>query len=255
MNNTLDQLLTLCQQLGVPVPPAPPPKPEPVEQPVQTPELFQPTHDIACYCPCDFRHLPVDPGTVDAIITDIPYVREWLSNAAEFAEWCRHVLKPGGVMVTWYSQHHLDECMAILGRHLHYQWILASPTYGAGDMRWLDFNPRFQLALVYGRDEQVRLKRKTDDVTPGGIIDWFDAGPIDKSVHRHQKTVCQMQYLVEAFTHERDLVCDPCAGSFTTAVACWNTNRRFLGGDINPDCLDMAREKFAGLHTEQANYG
>ena len=249
--NNLGQLQSLCGRLNVPVPPPPPPPeppvPQPVAPPVPQPVLYQPTPNIQCWCPCDFRNLPVEPETVDAVLTDLPYVEDWLSNAEDFARWCRHVLKPGGVLVTWYSQHHLDDCMAILGRHLHYQWIFASPIYGTGGMRWLSFIPRYQLALVYSRGEQIRLDRTTDDVAPGGIIDWFPAGPREKKWHKHQKNVCQMQHLVEAFTHEESLVCDPCSGGWTTAHACYLTNRKFVGGDIDPECLGIARERLSNL--------
>ena len=69
--NTIDQLEALCGQLGIPVPPPPPP--EPSKQPASEPEVYRPAEGIECWCPCDFRNLPVGPGTVDAVITDIPY--------------------------------------------------------------------------------------------------------------------------------------------------------------------------------------
>lgn len=251
MDNIIDQLQLLCGQLGIPLP-APPPVAEPTPQPIvhspAPPVIYQPLPGIECHCPCDFRNLPVQPGTVQAVITDIPYVREWLPNVAELAQWCASVLKPDGILVTWYSQHHLDECMAALGTHLNYQWIMASPIYGTGSMRWLSFIPRYQVAIVYSKSPQLRLLRTKEDWMPGQCItDIIPAGQRDKKLHPHAKTIAQQQYLVEAFSQEDDLICDTCAGSWTTAEACWHTNRRFIGSDINPECLEMARKRFSGL--------
>ncbi len=257
-----DNLRLLCGQMGVTVPPAPQPLVvEPAPQPVvhlpqKPPKPYQPFPGIDCYCPCDFRDLPVERGSVRAVLTDLPYAGKWLlPNVAEFAEWCSNALAPGGIMVTWYSHHHLDEVMVELGKHLHYQWILASPLYGTGAMRWLSFQPRFQLALVYSKDERIRLRQATDDWMPGSIGDLVPAGPRDKEYHKHQKTVCQQQYLIEMLTDEEDLVVDTCSGAWTTAVACRLTNRRFIGSDNDVVCLEKARERFKELGATEVHHG
>ena len=88
--DTLDQLEALCGQLDIPVPPPPPPEP-PAPKPVALPSQpvhYQPFPDIDCWCPCDFRNLPVEPGTVDAIVTDIPWAKDWLEEAVQFSKWC-----------------------------------------------------------------------------------------------------------------------------------------------------------------------
>lgn len=47
-------------------------------------------------------------------------------------------------------------------------------------------------------------------------------------VHSSQKPVKLMEYLIKTYTNEGDLVLDFAAGSFTTAIACMNTNRKFI---------------------------
>lgn len=255
----MEDLLLLCGKMGIPLPAPPPVVVEPTPQSVvylaPKPVLYEPFPGIDCWCPCDFRNLPVEPGSVRAVLTDVPYAGSWLPNVAEFAQWCSNVLAPGGIVVTWYSHHHLNKVMMELGRHLHYQWLFVSPLYGTGAMRWLSFQPRYQLALIYGKDEKIRLNRSTDDLTPGCIADLIPAGEREKSLHDHQKTICQQQYLVEAFTNEDDLVCDPCAGSWTTAEACRLTNRRFIGSDINPECMEMAKTRFSKLGATEVHHG
>ena len=55
--------------------------------------------------------------------------------------------------------------------------------------------------------------------------------PNDKQkskLHPTQKPVALMEYLIKTYTNEGDLVLDNCAGSGTTAIACLNTNRKYI---------------------------
>jgi site-specific DNA-methyltransferase (adenine-specific) len=52
--------------------------------------------------------------------------------------------------------------------------------------------------------------------------------PNNSSIHPTQKPVALFEYLIKTYTNENELVLDNCSGSGTTAVACMNTNRRFI---------------------------
>ncbi len=226
--NTLEMLNQVCADLGIaPLPPSPPPV------------SYTPVPGIDCYC-CDFRRLPVEGGTVKAVLTDIPYYVDWLPTATVLADWCANVLVPDGVLVTWLPQYHLDESIAAFTKHLHFQWCFISPLVGSYRSLGNRINSRYQLACVFSVGATWRLHRGCDD--------WVPAGRRDKKYHKHGKTVAQMQYLVEAFSQESDLICDPCSGGWTTAEACYLTNRHFIGGDIDPECLGMARQRFSVLN-------
>jgi site-specific DNA-methyltransferase (adenine-specific) len=47
-------------------------------------------------------------------------------------------------------------------------------------------------------------------------------------LHPTQKPVALFEYLIRTYTNEGDTVMDNCAGSFTTAIACINTNRKYI---------------------------
>jgi site-specific DNA-methyltransferase (adenine-specific) len=49
-----------------------------------------------------------------------------------------------------------------------------------------------------------------------------------KGFHPTQKPIALFEYLIKTYTNEGDLVLDNCAGSGTTAIACENTNRRWV---------------------------
>ena len=73
---------------------------------------------------------------------------------------------------------------------------------------------------------------KKIDVYDDGFSFPSDVLEIDNSnynsLHPTQKPVALFEYLIKTYTNEGDLVLDNCSGSGTTAIACINTNRRYI---------------------------
>jgi DNA modification methylase len=51
------------------------------------------------------------------------------------------------------------------------------------------------------------------------------------------------EWFVKLFTIEGDLVLDPFLGSGTTGVVCRRLNRRFIGMELKPEYVTIARER------------
>lgn len=88
------------------------------------------------------------------------------------------------------------------------------------------------------------------EVTGGGNTDRYPRSvllfPSDKqktNIHPTQKPLSLMEYLVRTYTNEGDIVLDNCIGSGTTAVACKNTNRKFIGFELDKNYFDIANER------------
>ena len=66
----------------------------------------------------------------------------------------------------------------------------------------------------------------------------------DKSkTHPTQKPVALCEYLIKTYTDEGDTVLDNCMGSGTTAVACINTNRNYIGFELSEEYCKIAEER------------
>ena len=52
-----------------------------------------------------------------------------------------------------------------------------------------------------------------------------------------------MDRLVEIHSNPGDLIVDPYCGSGTTGVSALKLGRRFIGGDIMPEYIEIARER------------
>ena len=64
-----------------------------------------------------------------------------------------------------------------------------------------------------------------------------------KTIHSTQKPVALMEYLIKTYTNEGDTVLDNCMGSGTTGVACVNTNRKFIGIELDKGYFDIAKQR------------
>ena len=71
---------------------------------------------------------------------------------------------------------------------------------------------------------------------------------LDKdSVHPTQKPVALMEYLIRTYTNKGEVVLDNCMGSGTTGAACVNTNRQFIGIEMNDNYFKIAEERINNI--------
>lgn len=72
----------------------------------------------------------------------------------------------------------------------------------------------------------------------------FEYAPQDSSrFHPTQKAVPLMAWCLNNYSKENDLIFDAFAGSFTTAIACIRTNRRFIGCELDSIYFEKACER------------
>jgi len=64
-----------------------------------------------------------------------------------------------------------------------------------------------------------------------------------ENIHNSEKPISLMQILITQSTDAGDIVLDPFMGSGTTAIACMNTNRNFIGFELNKEYYDIANRR------------
>lgn len=74
----------------------------------------------------------------------------------------------------------------------------------------------------------------------------------DKGLHPTQKPVALLEYLIKTYTNEGDTVLDNCMGSGSTGVACVDTNRNFIGIELDEKYFNIAKERVIDI-TEVQN--
>jgi len=64
-----------------------------------------------------------------------------------------------------------------------------------------------------------------------------------RTIHHTQKPLVLFEYLIKTYTKPGELVLDSCMGSGTTAVACLNTGRNFIGFELDHQCFNAAERR------------
>ena len=83
----------------------------------------------------------------------------------------------------------------------------------------------------------------SDEKYPTSIVSVSKEHNVGKFFHPTQKPVKLCEWLIKTYTNEGDTVLDSCMGSGSTGVACQNTNRKFIGFELDKEYFDIAKTR------------
>lgn len=87
----------------------------------------------------------------------------------------------------------------------------------------------------------------SDEKYPTSIISIPKEHYTGKFFHPTQKPVELLEWLINTYTNEGDTVLDNCMGSGSTGVACVNTNRKFIGIELDEKYFKIAKERIFSM--------
>ena len=87
---------------------------------------------------------------------------------------------------------------------------------------------------------------------PTNILEFSNAVQKGK-VHPTQKPVALLEYLIKTYTLEDETVLDFTMGSGSTGVACVNTNRDFIGIELDDKYFSIAKDRIEAAQKEVQN--
>lgn len=94
--------------------------------------------------------------------------------------------------------------------------------------------------MCYGKFENV--ESFNNEYYPTSVIQVSNAVQKGK-VHPTQKPVELMEYLIKTYTNEGEIVLDNSMGSGSTGVAAMNTNRKFIGIELDKKYFEIASNR------------
>lgn len=122
-------------------------------------------------------------------------------------------------------------------------------------LTWHKINPLPTMNNTYANDTEYCVFAKEPGVPLGG--DYYtkrkyyvtEANVADKKLYAHPtiKPLPIITNLVINSSQEGDIVLDPFIGSGTTAVACKNLNRHYIGFEIDTDYYKIAQDRINGI--------
>lgn len=75
----------------------------------------------------------------------------------------------------------------------------------------------------------------------------------DIGLHPTQKPVALLEYLIKTYTNDGDTILDNCMGSGSTGVACINTNRKFIGIELDENYFNIAKNRIENTYNNLNN--
>ena len=78
---------------------------------------------------------------------------------------------------------------------------------------------------------------------PTSILKYSNSDNRDRGLHPTQKPVALFEYLIKTYSNEGEVVLDNCMGSGTTAIACINTNRNYIGFELDEEYYKASLER------------
>ena len=188
----------------------------------------------------------VPAGSVDWIITDPPYPKEFLSCWSELGEFAAHALKPGGSLLAMTGTMYLPEVFRRMEAEpgLQYWWTLTyDMSRGSLPGNWMwarRLNQYFKQILWYWKPGEAKPEalHKTDWVPcPGGHRDK------DQRFHKWGQMESGVLELCRKFAQPGELIVDPFVGGGTMAVAALALGCSFIGADIDIEAVETTRRR------------
>jgi len=121
------------------------------------------------------------------------------------------------------------------------------PTYNAQKEKRLEKNKRnntcknISFPEIIGGAKIKEMKTNSELKHPSSVLKFNR----ELGFHPTQKPVALIEYLIKTYTNEWETVLDFTIGSGTTAIACINTNRNYIGFELDKWYFDIANERIA----------
>jgi hypothetical protein len=186
---------------------------------------------------CDFKDLQIADKSIDMFFTDPPYGLRFLSLYEELSEFASRKLKPGGILLTYVGTRELIPAGHRLEKHLsYYALVIVRNRRGV-------FVPVVGRKLMHGYKTMLYFSNGALPRDTPVLYDFMEGVGKEKQYHRWQQPVGEALKYIGDLSKRRDLICDPFLCTGTTAVACKQLGRRFIGCDIDLGCVNLARKR------------
>ena len=111
-----------------------------------------------------------------------------------------------------------------------------------------------KISEINGGDGVKRANETfNDQYYPTSIQEFSIANLRRGRLHPTQKPVELLEYLIKTYTNEGEVVLDFTMGSGSTGVACVNTNRKFIGIELDDNYFNVAKKRIEDAQNNKIN--
>ena len=213
--------------------------------------------------------------SIAAIITDPPYgttACKWDSVIDFDLMWeqLNRIIKDNGAIVLFGSEPFSSTLRMSNIKNYKYDWVwIKEQGTGFLNSKKQPLRNNEQISVFYKKQSiynpQMRTGFKSYKIKKGGLTDNYRKDSIKEVItesngeryplntlnfkrdtskqHPTQKPIALMEYLIKTYTNELETVLDFTMGSGTTGVACCNTNRDFIGIELDKEYFKIAEQR------------
>jgi len=202
---------------------------------------------------CLERMKEVPDGSVDMVLTDPPYGMSFRSNyrknrydgikndkglgwVDDFVCELYRTCAFGSAQYVFCSFHNVDLFKQAFQRKFKVKNILVweKNNTSMGDLKG-DFAPKVEFILFMHKGRSLIRGKREPNI--------FRFSRTGNNLHPTEKPVDMCEYLISKFSDKGDSIFDPFMGSGTTGVACLNTNRNFIGIELDSEYFGIAQSR------------
>lgn len=111
-------------------------------------------------------------------------------------------------------------------------WEKTNPSPMNGDKLWLSGIE----CCIYGKFPKATFNYHCKNTV-------FRTPTVRSKLHPTEKPIKLLEYIIQASSNIGDSVFDPCMGSGSTGIACLNTDRKFIGMELDKNYFEIAKER------------
>ena len=217
-------------------------------------------------CLEEMMKLADDGVKVDMICTDPPYLMNYKTGRRKDKthDFCKPIandtnfelikdimpllfelLNQGGAIYMFCNANHIDYFKQQIEQHFVLKNILiwVKNNWSAGDLKGAYAKQtEFILYAVKGR-HILNGARDTDTLYYNRVVG-------NMQLHQNQKPVDLCKYLINKSSNENDTVLDCFMGSGSTGVACLQTNRNFIGIEVEEKYYNIAKKRCSNYQSK-----
>ena len=221
--------------------------------------------DIKLYCDdCLNIMKQIENESIDLIVTDPPYLIKYKTNHRKnkYHDFCSEILNDDNEQLII---DYIRECYRILknntamymfcncdkvdffkkelenaGFKIKNMIIWVKNNWTAGDLK-AQFGKQYEIIFLVNKGRKCFNGKRITDV-------WmFDRISGKKQLHQNQKPVDLLKQCILKHSDENDIIFDGFMGSGSTCVACIETNRKFIGVELDKKYFEIAKERIENL--------
>uniref|UniRef100_A0A6H2A0Z5 Putative methyltransferase n=1 Tax=viral metagenome TaxID=1070528 RepID=A0A6H2A0Z5_9ZZZZ len=199
-------------------------------------KTYKPNTDIQIHN-VDFREYAkkIEDNSIDLILTDPPYPKEFLPLWKDLAVVAERILKPGKFLIAYSGQLYLNEIFTYFkDAGLEYYWLAGLWHKGStAIVNARNVINEMKPILIYCKPP---LKKNQNT-----FIDMFISEKKNKDLHEWGQNIEVIELLIEKFSAPNDLIFEPFAGSGTTLTASKTLKRKCIGCETDKEMIDIIR--------------